>query len=104
MVETTGRLLGLLAALQSRPSWSGPELSRQLGVTVRTVRRDVERLRLLGYHVESETGVHGGYRLGPGGAAVPPLMLDADVPARPVGARHRGRRIRLARRRHRLAP
>jgi len=78
MVETTGRLLALLAALQSRPSWSGPELSRQLGVTVRTVRRDVERLRLLGYHVESETGAHGGYRLGPGGAAVPPLMLDAD--------------------------
>jgi predicted DNA-binding transcriptional regulator YafY len=78
MIETTGRLLAVLAALQSRPSWSGPDLARQLGVTVRTVRRDVERLRLLGYPVESETGTHGGYRLGAGGATIPPLMLDAD--------------------------
>ena len=78
MVETTGRLLAVLGALQSRPSWSGPDLARQLGVTVRTVRRDVERLRLLGYPVESDAGVHGGYRLGAGGAVIPPLMLDAD--------------------------
>jgi len=78
MIETTGRLLAVLAALQSRPSWSGPDLALQLGVTVRTVRRDVERLRLLGYPVESDTGVHGGYRMGAGGAAIPPLMLDAD--------------------------
>ncbi len=78
MVETTGRLLSVLAALQSRPSWSGPDLARRLGVTVRTVRRDIERLRLLGYPVESDTGTHGGYRLGTGGATIPPLMLDAD--------------------------
>ena len=52
------------AALQSRPFWSGPELAAHLDVTVRTVRRDVERLRQLGYPVESEPGVAGGYRLG----------------------------------------
>ena len=45
MSETTGRLLDLLAALQSRPFWSGPELAARLGITVRTVRRDVDRLR-----------------------------------------------------------
>ena len=78
MVERTGRLLEVLAALQSRRSWSGPDLARRLGVTVRTVRRDIERLRLLGYPVESDNGIHGGYRLGTGGAAIPPLMLDAD--------------------------
>ncbi len=78
MVETTGRLLAVLAALQSRPTWSGPDLALQLGVTVRTVRRDVERLRQLGYPVESDTGAHGGYRLGTGGSVIPPLMLDAD--------------------------
>jgi predicted DNA-binding transcriptional regulator YafY len=78
MSETTGRLLTLLAALQSRRFWTGPELAEHLGVTVRTVRRDVDRLRQLGYPVESDAGVTGGYRLGVGGAAVPPLMLDAD--------------------------
>jgi predicted DNA-binding transcriptional regulator YafY len=78
VIETTGRLLAVLAALQSRPSWSGPDLARQLDVTVRTVRRDVERLRQLGYPVESDTGARGGYRLGTGGAVIPPLMLDAD--------------------------
>jgi predicted DNA-binding transcriptional regulator YafY len=76
--ETTGRLLAVLAALQARPMWSGPELAARLDVTVRTVRRDVERLRQLGYPVESEPGVAGGYRLGSGGSAVPPLMLDTD--------------------------
>lgn len=78
MTETTGRLLSVLSALQSRPAWSGPELAARLGVTVRTVRRDIDRLRQLGYAVESDTGVRGGYRLGAGGAAVPPLMFDAD--------------------------
>lgn len=78
MVETTERLLAVLAALQSRPTWSGPELAAHLDVTVRTVRRDVERLRRLGYAVASERGAQGGYHLGPGGAALPPLVLDAD--------------------------
>jgi predicted DNA-binding transcriptional regulator YafY len=76
--RTTARLLALLAALQSRPEWTGPQLADLVGVTVRTVRRDVERLRDLGYPVDSTTGVDGGYRLGTGGAAVPPLLLDTD--------------------------
>jgi predicted DNA-binding transcriptional regulator YafY len=78
MSETTARLLDLLGALQSRPFWSGPELAARLGITVRTVRRDVDRLRQLGYAVESEPGVAGGYRLGVGGSVVPPLMLDTE--------------------------
>lgn len=75
---TTGRLLQLLSLLQARPHWSGPELADRLGVTVRTVRRDVRRLRDLGYPVLTEAGVAGGYRLGAGGRAMPPLMLDRD--------------------------
>ena len=78
MVETTERLLAVLAALQSRPAWSGPELATHLDVTVRTIRRDVDRLRQLGYAIESRQGPVGGYRLGLGGAALPPLILDAD--------------------------
>ena len=78
MPGSTERALAVLAALQRRPSWSGPELADHLGVTTRTVRRDVDRLRQLGYPVEAEVGVHGGYRLGVGGAAVPPLSLDTD--------------------------
>ena len=74
----TGRLLQVLSLLQARPRWSGPELADRLGVTVRTVRRDVERLRRLGYPVLADVGVVGGYRLGSGGRAVPPLMLDRD--------------------------
>lgn len=78
MSRTTERALSVLAALQHRPSWSGPELADHLGVTVRTVRRDVERLRELGYPIDADTGAHGGYRLGVGGAAVPPLSLDTE--------------------------
>jgi predicted DNA-binding transcriptional regulator YafY len=74
----TGRLLALLSLLQARPQWSGPALAERLGVTVRTVRRDVERLRRLGYPVLAAIGTTGGYRLGSGGAAMPPLMLDRD--------------------------
>jgi predicted DNA-binding transcriptional regulator YafY len=74
----TGRLLALLALLQSRPRWPGPELAARLEVTPRTVRRDVERLRRLGYPVAADVGVAGGYRLGAGGRAMPPLMLDRD--------------------------
>ena len=75
---TTARLLALLSLLQGSPRWSGPQLADRLGVTVRTVRRDVERLRRLGYPVLTETGSAGGYRLGAGGRAMPPLMLDRD--------------------------
>ncbi|SEK85491.1 helix-turn-helix transcriptional regulator [Streptacidiphilus jiangxiensis] len=77
MLETSARLLRLLSLLQSRPDWPGAELASRLGVTTRTIRRDVDRLRDLGYPVESTTGTAGGYRLGVG-AALPPLLLDDD--------------------------
>jgi predicted DNA-binding transcriptional regulator YafY len=77
MLETSARLLRLLSLLQARPEWSGPELAQRLGVTTRTVRNDVERLRSLGYPVHARPGVGGGYRLG-AGAALPPLVLDDD--------------------------
>ncbi|WP_433510219.1 helix-turn-helix transcriptional regulator [Nonomuraea sp. CA-143628] len=77
MLETSARLLRLLSLLQSRPDWPGAELAERLGVTTRTVRRDVDRLRDLGYPVDSATGITGGYRLGVG-AALPPLLLDDD--------------------------
>ena len=77
MSQTTSRVLQLLGLLQSRRVWSGPELADRLGVTTRSVRRDVERLRDLGYPVHASTGHGGGYQLG-AGAALPPLLLDAD--------------------------
>ncbi|GAA4575585.1 helix-turn-helix transcriptional regulator [Planotetraspora kaengkrachanensis] len=87
MLETSARLLRLLSMLQSRPDWPGPELADRLGVTTRTVRRDVDRLRELGYPVESATGTAGGYRLGVG-AALPPLLLeDEEAVAVAVGLR-----------------
>ncbi|MEV2250496.1 YafY family protein [Streptomyces sp. NPDC050147] len=72
---TTERVLTLLGLLQQRQVWTGPELADRLGVTTRTVRRDVERLRTLGYPVHAGQGVGGGYRLGPG-RELPPLLLD----------------------------
>ncbi len=77
MLETSGRLLKLLSLLQAHRDWTGPELASRLGVTVRTVRRDVDKLRSLGYPVEADLGVAGGYRLG-AGASLPPLLLDDD--------------------------
>jgi predicted DNA-binding transcriptional regulator YafY len=74
---TTQRVLRLLNLLQRRQSWTGPELAAELGVTDRCVRRDVERLRDLGYPVHASQGVGGGYRLG-AGRALPPLLLDDD--------------------------
>lgn len=74
---TTERVLRLLTLLQRRPVWSGPELAAELGVTDRCVRRDVERLRNLGYPVNATQGVGGGYRLGPG-RSLPPLLLDHE--------------------------
>lgn len=76
MWETSGRLLRLLSLLQTRREWPGAELADRLGVSVRTVRRDIERLRTLGYPVDAVRGV-AGYQLGPG-ADVPPLLLDDE--------------------------
>ncbi|WP_202910309.1 helix-turn-helix transcriptional regulator [Mycobacteroides abscessus] len=66
MLETSARLLRMLSLLQSRPRWSGADLSERLGVSTRTVRADIERLRALGYQIRSEPGTAGGYRLNSG--------------------------------------
>ncbi|MFF7725649.1 helix-turn-helix transcriptional regulator [Streptomyces sp. NPDC008001] len=75
--DMTARMLRLLSLLQTRREWSGADLAERLDVTVRTVRRDVDRLRELGYPVDSARGHAGGYRLAPG-ADLPPLLLDDD--------------------------
>ena len=77
MLETSARLLRLLSLLQRHAFWRAEELAQELGVTTRTVRRDVDRLRELGYPVDATAGRHGGYQLGNGGA-LPPLLLDDD--------------------------
>lgn len=77
MWDTSARLLRLLSLLQVQKEWTGRELAQRLEVDVRTVRRDIDRLRSLGYPVHSTTGVAGGYRLAPG-ADLPPLLLDDD--------------------------
>lgn len=77
MADTSGRLLRLLSLLQTPREWPGPELARRLGVTPRTVRNDVDRLRRLGYPVRATRGAVGGYRLS-SGTAMPPLLLDDD--------------------------
>jgi predicted DNA-binding transcriptional regulator YafY len=74
---SSARLLRLLSLLQARREWPGPELAERLGVSVRTVRRDVERLRDLGYPVHATPGAAGGYGL-EAGAAMPPLLLDDE--------------------------
>jgi predicted DNA-binding transcriptional regulator YafY len=77
MLETSARLLRLLSLLQARRDWTSAELATELGVTTRTIRNDVDRLRGLGYPVDARPGVAGGYRLGTG-AALPPLLLDDE--------------------------
>ncbi|MFE0136299.1 helix-turn-helix transcriptional regulator [Streptomyces sp. NPDC059037] len=77
MLETSARLLRLLSLLQAHRDWSGADLADRLGVTPRTVRRDVDRLRELGYPVNASPGTGGGYQLG-AGAQLPPLLLDDD--------------------------
>ncbi|MGW0245127.1 helix-turn-helix transcriptional regulator [Nocardia goodfellowii] len=75
--DTPGRLLRLLSLLQTPREWPGSELAQRLGVTDRTVRRDIDRLRDLGYPVEATLGAAGGYRL-VAGKAMPPLLLDDE--------------------------
>jgi predicted DNA-binding transcriptional regulator YafY len=77
VTTTSSRLLELLSLLQARRDWPGAELAERLEVSRRTIRRDVERLRGLGYPVVSLSGPAGGYRLR-AGAAMPPLLLDDD--------------------------
>ena len=77
MLQTSARLLRLLSLFQAQRYWAGAELSRRLDVTARTLRRDVDRLRSLGYPVHSTSGVAGGYQLG-AGSTLPPLLLDDD--------------------------
>jgi predicted DNA-binding transcriptional regulator YafY len=77
MLDTSARLLRLLSILQTRPEWTGPELATRLQVTVRTLRRDMARLRELGYPVRAAPVGGGGYRLA-AGSRLPPLLLDDD--------------------------
>ncbi|OZC58287.1 DNA-binding transcriptional regulator [Rhodococcus sp. RS1C4] len=77
MRETSARLLKLLSLLQTRRDWAGADLADRLNVTPRTVRRDVDKLREIGYPVNATAGVGGGYQLG-AGAEMPPLLLDDD--------------------------
>jgi len=77
MANTSSRTLRLLSLLQTHRYWAGEDLARRLEVSIRTLRRDVDRLRELGYPVQASRGVDGGYQLAPG-AALPPLVLDDE--------------------------
>src|SRR5579883_3333304 len=77
VIETSARLLRLLSLFQGRRYWSGRELAERLEVTARTLRRDVDKLRSLGYPIHSTSGVEGGYQLG-AGTTMPPLLLDDE--------------------------
>ena len=77
MPDSAARLLRLLGLLQRRASWSGADLAERLEVDPRTLRRDVERLRTLGYQIGGVPGVAGGYHLG-GGTDVPPMLFADD--------------------------
>ena len=77
MSGTSSRALQLLSLLQTHRYWAGTELAAHLEVSLRTLRRDVDRLRELGYPVEAQRGVDGGYQLAPG-ASLPPLVLDDE--------------------------
>ncbi|GHA95600.1 helix-turn-helix transcriptional regulator [Streptomyces termitum] len=77
MTDTPARLLNLLSLLQTPREWPGSELADRLAVSARTIRRDIDRLRDLGYPVEATRGAVGGYRL-VAGAAMPPLLLDDE--------------------------
>lgn len=77
MANTSARMLRLLSLLQTHRYWPGSELADRLAVSERTLRRDIDRLRELGYPVDASRGVAGGYQL-QSGAAMPPLLLDDE--------------------------
>ncbi|MGH3649588.1 MAG: helix-turn-helix transcriptional regulator, partial [Acidimicrobiia bacterium] len=77
MADTTSRALRLLSLLQSRRIWTGRDLMTRLGVSERTLRRDIDRLRELGYEVSSTSGPAGGYQL-EAGSDIPPLLFDDE--------------------------
>lgn len=87
MGSPAARLLDLLSLLQSRPHWTAGELARRLGTTDRNVRRDIARLRDLGYPVWAEVGRAGGYQLGAGGSLPPLLLTDDEAVAVAIGLR-----------------
>lgn len=76
-MDTSSRMLRLLSLLQTHRYWTGGELAERLGVSPRTLRRDIDRLRALGYRVQARRGVEGGYQL-EAGSALPPLLLDPE--------------------------
>src|SRR4051794_41858798 len=82
---TSSRLLSLLSMLQARRDWPGGLLAERLGVSERTVRRDVDRLRELGYPVQAVKGPDGGYRL-EAGSRLPPLLFDEEQAGALAGA------------------
>lgn len=85
MLETSARLLALLGLLQTRRSWAGAELADRIDVGERTLRKDIERLRELGYPIDSVRGPAGGYRLGDHGRLPPLLLSDDEAVAVAVG-------------------
>jgi predicted DNA-binding transcriptional regulator YafY len=90
MLRTSARLLRLLSLLLSRRSWSGAELAERLEVTDRTLRRDIDRLRRLGYSVDGQPGVAGGYGLGAGTQLPPLALLDDEALAISIALRTAG--------------
>jgi predicted DNA-binding transcriptional regulator YafY len=87
MADTTSRTLALLDLLQAHRQWSGPELAARLGVTERTLRRDVQRVRGLGYRVDAVRGTLGGYRLEAAGTLPPLLLTDDEAVTMAIGLR-----------------
>src|SRR6476661_5645095 len=86
-MSTSERMLRLLSLLQTHRYWPGPELSDRLEVSARTLRRDIDRLRELGYTVDAVRGVSGGYQLRAGGSLPPLLLEDEEAVAIAVGLR-----------------
>ena len=91
-MNTSARMLRLLSLLQTHRYWPGGELADRLEVSPRTLRRDVDRLRELGYVVDAARGVAGGYQLRAGGSLPPLLLEDEEAVAIAVGLQHGGRR------------
>jgi predicted DNA-binding transcriptional regulator YafY len=87
MAETTSRVLTLLSLLQTHRQWAGPELAARLGVTERTLRRDVDRVRELGYRIDAVRGPAGGYRLEAGSQLPPLLLTDEEAVTMAIGLR-----------------